>query len=270
MAVPKDFLWDTLEAVVAELERADPQSVIGARTRGLLDARRLSLHTTDRHKRADRTERDDRVASLYLSGKSTYDVSRELGLGIGVVRTALARRGVKARPAGENSKTARQLRNKPRIELIRSLRADGKTLEEIGTELHITRERVRQICVQNGIPAERGLAPDQKQAVAEYVSGESMEQVSARHKVAPQTLRGWITKEGFTIRPSNKTSRRDPATLERSRRAAEMYESGKSVREISEALGYGHEVGGVVYRLLAIAGVKPDRAAFNSKQQEAA
>lgn len=266
VAISKELLWDTLAAVVAELERADSQSLVAVRVRGLLDARALiSADQIDRHKRSDRAERDDKIVGLYLSGLSTYDVSRELSMDVGAVRCALQRRNVTLRAKGQAAKAARMKRDEPRIDRIRAMRAEGKTLEEVGSELHITRERVRQLCVRYDIPVERGLTPDQKQAVAEYVSGESLEQVAARHSASPSTVRGWITKDGFAVRPSNKIGRRDPETLKRAQLAAGMYQGGKSVREISEELGYGHEVGGVVYRLLAIAGVKPDRGAFRAQ-----
>lgn len=269
MAISKDFLWDTIEALAAELERADPQSLVAARTRGLLDARDLSLHTTDRHlhrKNGAAAGQDDLVAALYLEGKSTLAISVEIGRSVSFVNGCLGRRGIQARKPGEAQKVGTDRQNKPRIDRIRVLKAEGKTLEEIGAELHITRERVRQLCVKNGIPTDRPLTPEQKQAVSEYVAGDSLEQVAARNQVHPHTLRGWVTREGFSIRPAPKTSRRDPETLKRAAKAAELYRSGTSISDIAREFGYGAN-GGVIYRLLAIAGVKPDRGSFGDSPQ---
>jgi len=269
MAISKDFLWNTVARLVDELERVDPQSIVAARTRGLMDARALGLHTTDRHlKNGAAAGQDDLVAELYMGGKSVLTIAAEIGRSSNFVDACLERRGVKKRKPGPAQHVAAVLSNVPRVERIRAMRAEGKTLEEIGTELRITRERVRQLCVKNGISAERGLTAEQKQAVAEYVAGESLEQVAARYGSAPSTLRGWVAKEGYAIRPSPKISRRDPETLERAKRAAELYRSDKTVAEISQELGYGANGGPAVYRLLAIAGVKPDRGAFGHSQQQ--
>jgi hypothetical protein len=82
MAISKDFLWGTIEQLTDELERADPQSLIGARVRGLLDAKQLSLHTTDRHNQPKQSYRshDDECVRRYLSGKSTWTIAAELGI----------------------------------------------------------------------------------------------------------------------------------------------------------------------------------------------
>jgi DNA-binding CsgD family transcriptional regulator len=261
MAIAKDFLWDTLETVVAELERADPQSVVGARVRGLLDARRM----TDRHgpRRHYRTH-DDECAKLYLEGKSTYRIAAEIGISVQTVNAALRRKGVRARTASIGRSVTTRKQDETRVDLIRTRRAERKTLQEIGAELHITRERVRQICVKNGINTEEQLTVEQQAAVDEYVSGKSLELVAATHNTSPITLRGWITRAGFSIRPSPKTAKRDPETLRRAEKAEQLYLSGKSVSEISRELGFG-ALGGPVYRLLAIRGIDPVK-----RNQEAA
>lgn len=259
MAISKDFLWDTLASVVAELERVDPQSVLAARVHGLLDAKRMSLHTTDRHaarRRYRDPERDERIAAMYLSGSSTWDIVKELGGDAGGVRAALKRKSVEMRHGGEAGKVPAAKRDESRVDLIRQLHDEGKTLSQIGEHLGITRERVRQICLKNDISTVRCLTSEQKKAVAEYVSGKSLEAVAGIHNVNPSTLRGWILKDGFAIRPAPKTSRRDPETLKRAERAESLWRSGKSLSEISRELGYG-SVGAPVYRLLAIRGIDP-------------
>jgi DNA-binding CsgD family transcriptional regulator len=261
VAISKDFLWDTIDALATELERADPQSVVAARTRGLLDARGMGLHTTDRHlanKRHYRTH-DDACAELYLAGNSTYSIAAALGISVGCVVGALSRKGVEKRTHGEGQKATSRKQDEGRVDLIRARRADGKNLGEIADELHITRERVRQICVKNGISTETLLTPDQRLAVDEYVSGNSLELVAAAHGTHASTLRNWVVKAGFAVRPSPKTSKRDPETLRKAEEAEKLYRSGQTISEISVALGYGANGGGPVYRLLAIRGISPDR-----------
>lgn len=274
MAISKDFLWNAIDGLATELERVDPQNVVAARTRGLLDARQMGLHTTDRHiaNRAPLPQVDEQlVCRLYQDGNSLLATAKAAGIGHQSVITILNRNGIPVRARGRQLQAFQKPQDRARIERIRAWRAEGKTLEEIGAELRITRERVRQLCLKAGIDtSQKELTPEQKAAVAEYVAGESMEHVAARHGSHPHTLRNWVLREGFAIRPSPKTSKRDPETLKKAEQAAELYRAGKTIAEISRACGYGSN-GGPVYRLLAIAGVKPNRGFPNSpEQQEAA
>lgn len=270
VAISKDFLWDTLETVVADLERADPQSIVGARTRGLLDARGLSLHTTDRHKHPKREYRshDEECARLYLSGKSTWKIAAELGINAGTVSAALKRGGVPIRHGKEVFAATRGQKDLTKVDLIRGMRDEGKNLSDIGKALHISRERVRQICVREGISTERILTADQNKAVGEYLAGDSLLRIAERRNTHPATVRAWVLASGHSIRPKGFAERRlAPETISNAALAAKLYQSGEPTKLIAAALGVPQPN---VYRLLAIAGVEPNRGAFNSKQQVSA
>jgi DNA-binding CsgD family transcriptional regulator len=263
MAISKDFLWGTIEQLTDELERADPQSLIGARVRGLLDAKQLSLHTTDRHNQPKQSYRshDDECVRRYLSGKSTWTIAAELGINAGTVSAALKRCGVKARHGQKAQASTRRQKDTAKVDRIRELRAEGQNLSDIGIALHISRERVRQICVREGISTERILTADQNTAVEEYLAGDSLLQIAERRNVHPGTVRSWVLASGNSIRAKGFAERRlSPKTISNSERAAQLYQEGQRVQTIADELGVPQPN---VYRLLAIAGVKPNRGAFN-------
>lgn len=265
MAIPKELLWDMLSTVVTELERVDPSNIIGARARGLLDARTLVPKADiDRHKRSAIAERDDEVARLYLNGLSLTAVGQQLGISPQMARTSLRRRNITPRPPGRCQKATSLRRDETRLERIIQLRSEGKTLQEIGAEFGITRERVRQICARANIDtSERPLTADELSWVDEYVSGASLIEVAEKHGLATSRMKNLILRSGNKLRPSRRNGGHQPATIQNAERAAQLYTEGRKVREIKDELGISYDAG--VYRLLAIAGVSPR---IRSKQME--
>lgn len=254
MAISKEFLWSTLASVVTELERVDPQSVIAARSRGLLDGKSMMLAAqSDRHPRSAKSERDDKIAQAYLGGESISVISSELGLSMGTVRAALIRRGVARRKSGECQKASTRRRDDEKSERIKAMREAGKTLAEIGATEQLTRERVRQILARSGIAGQRPLSSDEQAAVAEYVKGDSLCEVAERHNMPGGRLRKLVLRSGQEMRPSRRMGGHAPDTIKRAERAAQLYAEGRKLREIGAELGINYAPG--IYRLLAIAGV---------------
>lgn len=259
MVISKDFLWETLGQLTSEVERIDPQSVVAARVRGILTVREMATSVGDRHPRSKKAERDDNIASAYLAGASIEDVALQSGHCVSTVRAALRRRDVRVRTGGEQQRAPHKQANQARVGRIRAMRAEGKTLEEIGNTEHITRERVRQICAKNGIDTSidaRPLRPEELAIAAEYVAGESLHVVAERHQLTLGQLRYLIVKSGNEVRPSRRTPKHSPSTLARAQQAAQLYAEGKSTAEMQQALGVKAPS---TYRLLAIAGVSPSR-----------
>jgi len=204
---------------------------------------------------AERDETDKHVAELYLSGLSLLEVGkRSGGHSTAWVTASLARTGTATRPRGNYSHG-----NDPdRIERLRAMRAEGKTLEEMGAAEHISRERIRQICQAAGIDTSPNydLTPEQHAAVDEYLAGGSLNLVSARYGVGTHALRNWAIRAGHA--PRRESSRRETEeTKRRAERAARLYRQGMKADEIAKALGFNR--GEQIYRYLAIAGIKPDR-----------
>lgn len=244
---------------VAEAERLDQHpkyyAVIG-HAKGVLNEIDFEM------RKAPHFVPDEEVAAMYLSGMSLYDLGVHFGRAHTWARNVLKRVGVPIRKRGSGSKFPRghikeaSARTKEMIELWNL----GKTLEQIGHNYGITRERVRQLLIREGIDTtNRPLTPEQKRFVQEYVNGRSLTEVAARAKSNPDTVRGWLRKEGVPVRPSRKQRKIQPQTKENAKLAAQWYREGVSVEEIGKRLGYQSKSGGSVYRLLAYAGVKLDR-----------
>lgn len=195
---------------------------------------------------------------MYAEGKSLLDIAVAFKTVVPRIRRFLEDEGVEIRRPGECQRVKPSIANKERLELIRARREAGKTLEEIGAELHITRERVRQLCIKGGISPEPHLTPEQRQAVEEYASGGSLVFVAEQHKTHPNTLRNWILRAGYEIRPAVKKRRVKNATLEKAKIAGRMYRQGATIKEIADRLT-GGTAGGAVYKLLAYEGILPNR-----------
>lgn len=255
MAISKEFLWNALDTVVAEFERIDPQNVVAARARGLLDSKALVPKAEfDRHKRSLRAERDDEAARLYLNGLSLLDVARELGIAAGTVRAALKRRNIMPRPPGKCQKATILRRDDEKADRIAAMRAEGKTLTEIGDIEGITRERVRQILARAGIDGPRPLSPNEREAVEQYAGGASLYDAAIKHNLTQHTLRKLILRNGGELRPSRRNGGSQPATMERAKQVAKLYLSGSTIQQIMTSMGIRHAPS--VYRLLALANVE--------------
>lgn len=259
MGISKEFLWSTVETVVAELERADPQSVVGARVRGLLDARAMSTALQgDRHPRPPKSERDDKIAELYLGGLSYEATAKAVGCAIDTVKSALARRGIEPRRSGEGQKATAARQDEERIERIRQYREQGMTIQEIGDREGVSRERIRQICFRNGIDTTtRPLKPEERAAVDDYSAGASLIEVAEKHGVTRGRLRKWIVQCGGAVSYARRRRQRHPKTLADAEIVARLYRQGRSTSEIAAEIGCAQPS---IYRLLAIAGVSPNRS----------
>lgn len=251
---------------LAELERIDPDNPTAAMARLVFESfdpnAILPTATTEtrreyfaRRKR-ERAALDQQAAELYKSGKSLIEVGTTLGKSPGWVTDALIRTGTTTRPKGPRG---HKIIDHDRVEKIRNWRAEHppKTLEAIGAELHISRERVRQICAANGIDSSPSTELDERQllAVADYLDGASLELVASKYEVGKSAVRNWICRAGHV--PRHIGRRLAPETKAASERAVKLYRQGKKAREIAADLGLPHTE--MIYRLLAIGGVAPDR-----------
>jgi transposase len=260
------LLNQTARKVLAELERLDPDNPTAAIARLVFDSAEAeqlpsSTAATQREyfdrRRVERAEADRKAAELYQSGASLLEVGRACGHSTAWVTCALARQGVAVRPRGHGPAPG-FTRNPERIERLRAMRAEGKTLEQMGAAEHITRERVRQLCKANGIdtsPLTAVLDERQLQAVADYLAGGSLEFVATKYGVGTGAIRDWVLRAGHV--PRRRKRRIAPETQAASVKAASLYRQGLKASEIAEQLGLRDQA--MIYRLLAIAGVTPDR-----------
>jgi len=261
-----------VHAVMAELGRLDPGNTTLAFARSVLDTPDArpgrgrppgGLAQARRVRRAEKDADAIRAAELYESGLPLVETAKAIGRSPGFVTGALQRQGIKARKAGGTRPDLE------RVERIRAMRAEHppRTLDEIGAALRITRERVRQICVQHDIPhapPEQHLSARQLQAVQEYLGGNSLERVAAKYDVGAYALRNWILRAGFVPRgpggqpiAGSKPVEHSVETKQRARLVADLYREGRSLDEIAAAAGL--KAPEMAYRLLAIEGVVPDR-----------
>jgi DNA-binding CsgD family transcriptional regulator len=198
----------------------------------------------------------DDAARLYLEGKAIIEVAAELDVSRTAVTKALALANVEIR----NGK-----KNDHRIDRIMEMRSGGATLEEIGNELGITRERVRQLVILAGKKddfAERPLRPEEIAAAAEYEAGGSLYFVAAKLGVGQFAARAVILKAGFKIRPGK--MRNWELARQRAEEVARRYRAGEPAAEIAAALGF--KKGEQIYRYFGLAGIKPNRKPQHSAQ----
>lgn len=216
---------------------------------------------------AEKTKTKAEAAQMYLDGSSLTEVGAKFDANVVTIRKWLVDQGVKIRPKGPGTSYT-GIRDRERVERIRLLREEGKTMQEIGTELHITRERVRQIMVRNHMSTERVLRPEELAAVKDYIDGtESLRMVGERHGVTMWTLKRWITIAGYTLKPNEKPQKRNRSekTLEKTAKAAELYKSGMKIKDIARELGVGNAA--MVYRYLDYAQVPRDRQTIEVRRK---
>lgn len=262
---------ETTFALMDEVEKLDPDSPVLLRARIIFDvANALGIKPSGRHpnaggetrrealarKIAERDASDADVKRLYLSGLSLLETGRRMGGHSSQwVTASLGRTGTPTRPAGNTH----NLPDPARIARIRAMRVAGKTLEQIGAVEHISRERVRQICNHAGIDTSLSdeLDAEQLAAVDDYMRGSSLNVVSVKYGVGITAIRNWVIRAGHV--PRRETRRLTTTTKQRAERAAQLYKAGEKTAAIAATLGY--EKPETIYRLLAIAGVKPNRKA---------
>lgn len=92
-------------------------------------------------------ERDQRIKELYESGLSIWQVGAKVGMSGGGALYVLRRLGVKRRPTGGVGRVRRQ-------QVIEAFRASDGNAAAAAATLGVTRERVRQILVEEGIPTQ--------------------------------------------------------------------------------------------------------------------
>jgi DNA-binding NarL/FixJ family response regulator len=141
-----DVIRDTLKEVIDELERQDPGSLIASMARTIM----TTAPTTRPGRPAQELtqEQSDEIVRLYASGMSTYLIAGKVGLSnVTRVKAELAARGIKERSKNDAQHAGTRARNvnPERVQLIRDRLDAGKNQSEIGSELGISRERVRQI-----------------------------------------------------------------------------------------------------------------------------
>lgn len=192
-------------------------------------------------------------ANRYEEGATILEIATEFGACQETVRKALKSLGVVARPFSDHPSTRRP---HPHLDEMKRLRAEGATLDEIGGRFSLTRERVRQILKKAGVPTDqRPLNAREREAVARYVAGDSLEQVAQALGTQASTMRNIILRAGHQIRPSSRQIHQE--TLKKAEAASQLYRQGKTLREIAASVGVSKPE--MIYRLLAIAGVKPNR-----------
>jgi len=264
------LLHQTAHQAVAELLRLDPENRIGGMARVVLEAAEAegikpsgrqpgSEGKTVRERRAERAADklalQRRAAEIYATGLSLIETGKRVGHSAAWVSDALMVLGIKARQQGPHSGTI----DPERVERIRQWRAEHppKTLDWIGAQLQISRERVRQLCAANGIDSSWNSELDERQlqAVAEYLAGASLEFVAEAYQVGTSAVRNWVIRAGHL--PRLRQRRLGPETKAASAQAVQLYRQGFKAREIANKLGLPHPE--MIYRLLAIGGIRPDR-----------
>lgn len=78
-----------------------------------------------------------------------------------------------------------------------------------------------------------------------YASGEAIRALSREYSISRDGLRQLLQREGVTLRPQG-------ITLEDAKRAVKLYESGLTIREVVQQVGYSY---GTIRKMLHVRGV---------------
>lgn len=146
---------------------------------------------------------------------------------------------------------------------IELLYRSGKTLEKIGNEFGVSRERIRQILRKCGVES-FGKRFDPETACAAALrkpevlalakAGLSATDIAQSIGDSIQNVHRIVKKEGGSLRKGKRV--RSPAVLEKARQIAAEYVGGVSAKIISEKHGIQQPE---IYRYLNIMGVKSNR-----------
>jgi len=197
------------------------------------------------------------VIKLYESGKSVLELSAICECAPSTPRRWLKGNGVELRKYAPGRRSAPD----ERIPKIMEMRKAGMTLEEIGTEFGITRERVRQIVVKAGLQSEFAYRPPTRKELDvydEYRNGASLNYVAGKLGVGPETARKRLIAANIPIRPSTRKVRINEERDRKAREVVERYKSGESTKDIARAMGFKNPQ--QIYHYLGLGGMRPNRA----------
>ena len=150
--------------------------------------------------------------------------------------------------------------NDERLDIIRARRtsADPRyTLEQIGTEVGLTRERVRQLCAKNGIvqPPKPPYVPAKCQ-----VCGEPYETIRGSRRSTCESSRAHLHRTGHHTNPSRRIRVWSPN--ERQARMIALRQSGATIARISKEVGVTTPIVHMTLQRAGLAGsYKPERDA---------
>ncbi len=253
-------LTQALRAVCADLAQHDPNAASLHFARGVMAAGSIREFKGPRPPREPRppknytgkhADKAKDIVAAYCAGSSALDVATRFGCDPALVRRMVVEAGEAMRPPSRASEKAPS----PRIEQIMAMRAAGKTGEEIGEALGITRERVRQIVIKEGMfqqYADRPFRPEEITAFEEYKAGAPLGIVAAMLGVTPDTAKKKLIAAGVELRPKPRANSAESAR--RVQEASALHREGLKPRAIAEAMGLPHLE--YVYRYLAKAGIK--------------
>lgn len=143
-------------------------------------------------------------------------------------------------------------------ERMGALYRSGNTLQEIGDEFGVTRERVRQILRKSGVPTmgHRGsknykVTREQVAEILALAPRYSASEIARHLGIARQNVFNHLRKHGVAARRGRMGPR--SATIEKAMAIADDYVAGLKTREIAERHGLMQPE---IYRFLKVAGVK--------------
>lgn len=148
---------------------------------------------------------------------------------------------------------------------MRDLYLGGATLEEIGGQFDVTRERVRQILRHTGVPS-LGYRPEvcrtavTPQIEAEILRlarlGKTQGEIADELEINRQNVSVYLRQHGVSVPRAKRGFR--PETIIKAKAVAADYLAGLTTREIADKHGTHQPT---IYRFLRIAGVQPMRGA---------
>lgn len=200
------------------------------------------------------------ILPLYEDGDDIQALAAQFHRPISGIVRALKAVGVK-RVRGTGALRKEGVIDIARAEAFAARYRGGATLEAIGKEYGLTRERVRQVLRAFGVEKlgwrPRGVRPvsDLDREIAErYEGGETVAALKIEYPDAP--VEGAILRCGLRGKKMKEASARYDA---RAALVASAYVAGASFTEICAEFGFAHREN--IYRHLRRAGVKPNRLA---------
>jgi transposase-like protein len=136
---------------IANILRVAPLEILKTAYRNAISVRRADRVKPETNLKVRR----DKIAGLAQMGKTVPEIAREVGCGRQTVRSTLRLMGLPI-IHGNAGAPAVGLRNEVRAQTMASMFRQGVTLQKIGEQFGVTRERVRQILKTLGMTGEHG------------------------------------------------------------------------------------------------------------------
>ena len=184
---------------------------------------------------------DEKIAALYLSGKTGDEIGSQFGISDVTVYRALERQGVPRR--GSHPRSDWEDTEQNRRELIAAYEA-GAGIARVARQFHINGRRVKKILDEAGHTDRHAGAvrrfsdEDTAEFIRIYQSGKSLTEIARQYDASTKVIRDYLVRAGVELRRMGA-----PAfwTDARKAEATQRYLAGEQLQNIAKVMKCGFD-----------------------------